>query len=172
MTKLSGAILIIGTSTLMGFLMAERLNERCRMLRLLLRLLNIIKTEIGYHSGLLAEVFQKAARLINDPQVAVALRKIAENIGFGSDYNITELWEEFLNDQGMTSLSQEDRGVLEELGAYLGSTDREDQMARIEGVCLRLQLNLEAADLEKTKRVRLYRYFGFAAGAVLVCMLV
>lgn len=172
MTKLSGAILIIGTSTLMGFLMAERLNERSRMLRLLIRLLNIIKTEIGYHSGLLAEVFQKAARLINDPQVALALRKIAENIGFGSDYNITELWKEFLNDQGLNSLSQEDRGVLEELGAYLGSTDREDQMTRIEGACLRLQLNLEAADSEKAKRVRLYRYFGFAAGAVLVCMLV
>jgi stage III sporulation protein AB len=171
MTKLSGAILIMGTSTLMGFLMAERLNERSRMLRSLIRLLNIIKTEIGYHSGLLTEVFQKAAQLINDPKLALSLAKIAQNIGFGSDYNITQLWEGFINEKEMTVLLKEDRAILKELGLYLGSTDREDQAARIEGARIGLQLNLEGADLDRSKGVRLYRYFGFAAGAVLVCML-
>ncbi|NLW45899.1 MAG: hypothetical protein GXY86_00950 [Firmicutes bacterium] len=172
MIKLVGAILVIGTSTLIGFLMAERLNERSRLLRLLLRLLNIIKTEIGYHSGLLTEVFQKAAQLINDPKLTLSLAKIAQNIGFGSDYNITELWEGFINEKTMTALIKDDRAVLKELGVYLGSTDRQDQVARIEGARAGLQLNLEAADLERVKGVRLYRYFGFAVGAVLVCLLV
>lgn len=170
MTKLIGAMLVIGTSTLTGFLMAERLNERSRLLRLILRLLNIIKTEIGYHSGLLAEVFQKAAQMINDPPIALSLDKIAQNIGFGSDYNIAELWEEFINEKGMAVLLKEDRAILKELGAYLGSTEREDQVARIEAARAGLRLNLEAADSDRARRVRLYRYFGFAAGAVLVCM--
>ncbi len=171
MFKIIGATLVIGTSTLMGYIMAERLNERSRLLRILIRLLNILKTEIGYHSGLLADVFHKAAQVINDHNISLSLEKVAQNIGFGSDYNIAELWESLLNEQGMAALSKEDTAVLKELGAYLGSTDREDQVSKIEAACAGLEINLKMADSDIVKRVRLYRYFGFAAGAVLVCML-
>lgn len=171
MLKLIGALIVIGTSTLTGFIMAERLNERSRMLRVLIRLLNVLKTEIGYHSGLLAEVFYRAAQMINHPKIAVSLEKIARNIGFGSDFNIAELWEGFLNEKIMVALLKEDIAILKEMGAYLGSTDREDQIQRIETARAGLELNLEMANLDITRRVRLYRYFGFASGAVLVCLL-
>lgn len=171
MFKLVGALIIIGASTLMGFMMAEGLNERSRLLRVLIRLLNILKTEIGYHSGLLAEVFSRAAQVINHQKTAVSLEKIAQNIGFGSDFNIAELWDNFLSEKPMGALLKEDIAILKEIGAYLGSTDREDQIERIETARAGLELNLEMADLDIVKRVRLYRYFGFAAGAVFVCLL-
>ncbi len=171
MLKLIGAMIVIGTTTTAGFVMAERLNERSRSLRVLIRLLNILKTEIGYRSGLLAEVFDRAAQMINHPQIAVPLKKISQNIGFGSDFNITDLWDGFINEKGMAALLKEDITILKEMGAYLGSTDREDQIKRIETARVGLELNLENADLDKAKRVRLYRYFGFAAGAMLACLL-
>lgn len=172
MRKLVGALLLIGISTFIGFIMAERLNERSRLLRVLIRLLNIFKTEIGFHCGMLAEVFQKAAQVIDDPKIAVSLEKISQNIGFGSDFNIEELWEGWLHAPDMGALTKEDRAVLRELGIYLGSTDREDQLARIAAARERLELNLAAADLKKAQQVRLYRYFGFAAGAAVVCLLI
>ena len=171
MTKIVGAIIITGTSTLIGFMVAERLNERSRLLRLLIRLLSILKTEIGFHSGLLAEVFQRAAQVIHDPQMARSLAKIAQNIGFGSDFNIEELWNDFIGRPELGVLLKEDLAVLKELGAYFGSTDRQDQIDRIETARHRLEINLEAADIDKVKQVRLYRYFGFAAGAAIVCLL-
>lgn len=171
MTKVVGAILLIGTSTFIGFMMAERLNERSRLLLLLIRLLNILKTEIGFNSGLLAEVFQRAAQVIHDPKMEMSLIKIAQNIGFGSDFNIEELWNDFINRPEMGLLLKEDIAVLKELGAYFGSTDRKDQIERIETARHRLEINLEAADIAKMKQVRLYRYFGFAAGASIVCLL-
>ena len=171
MVKIIGAMLLIGTSTLVGFIMAEQLNERSRLLRLLIRLLNILKTEIGFHSGLLAEVFQRASQVIHDPQMAASLGKIARNIGFGSDFDIQELWDDFIISPEMYALKKEDIGVLKELGAYFGSTDRMDQIERIEVARGRLEINLETADLERSKQVRLYRYFGFAAGAAMVCLL-
>jgi len=171
MSKIVGAMLLIGTSTFIGFTMAERLNERCRLLRLLIRLLNIIKTEIGFHSGLLAEVFQRAAQVIHDPKMAVSLERIARNIGFGSDFDIGQLWEDFVNNPELGSLSKEDSAVLKELGVYFGSTERKDQIERIEAARYRLEINLEAADVDKMKQVRLYRYLGFAAGAAMVCLL-
>lgn len=171
MFKIIGAMLLIGTSTFVGFVMAERLNERSRLLRLLIRLLKILRTEIGFHSGLLAEVFLRASQVIHDPQMAASLEKIARNIGFGSDFNIGELWDNFITSPEMGALIKEDIGVLKELGAYFGSTDRMDQIERIEAARHRLEINLEAADLDRGKQVRLYRYFGFAAGAAMVCLL-
>lgn len=171
MLKLIGAMIIIGTTTLIGFMKAERLNERSRLLRVLIRLLNILKTEIGYQSGLLADIFDRAAQVINHRRTADSLQMIAQNIGFGSDFNIAELWDAFLNEKRMEVLIKEDIAVLKEVGAYLGSTDREDQIDRIEAARSRLEINLETADVDKARRVRLYRYFGFAAGAVLVCLL-
>ncbi len=171
MLKLIGAMLLIGTSTFTGFIMAERVNERSRLLRVLIRLLNILKTEIGFHSGLLAEVFHRAAQVIHHPKMAVSLGKIAENIGFGSDFNLADLWDNFLKEPGMGVLLKEDLAVLKEMGTYLGSTDREDQIQKIEAARLRLEINLETANINIMKQVRLYRYFGFAAGAALVCLL-
>lgn len=171
MLKLVGSMLVLGASTLTGFIMAERFNERSRLLRVLIRLLNILKTEIGYHTRLLTEVFDRAAQLIDHRNLAASLKTISRNIQFGADFNITELWEKFLNEKEMRVLLKEDITVLKEMGAYLGSTDREDQIKRIETAQAVLELNLEAADLDRVKLVRLYRYFGFAAGAVLVCLL-
>lgn len=171
MSKLIGALLIIGTSTLTGAIIAERLLERSRLLRVLLRLLNVLKTEIGFHSRLLGDVFHKAAQVVNHRDMTISLEKIAKNIGFGSDYDLAELWEGFINENEMSALLTEDKVILKELGVYLGSTDREDQTARIETARIRLESNLEIADFNIARRVKLYRYFGFAAGAVLVCML-
>ncbi|MGE5605006.1 MAG: hypothetical protein ACM3YE_04860 [Bacteroidota bacterium] len=171
MSKIVGAMLLIGSSTIIGFMMAERLNERSRLLRLLIRLLNILKTEIGFHTGLLAEVFQRAAQVIHDPKMAGPLEKIAQNIGFGSDFLIEQLWDDFINNPEMGALLKEDIAVLKEMGVYFGSTDRKDQIERIEAARQRLEINLEAADMDKMKQVRLYRYFGFAAGAAIVCLL-
>jgi stage III sporulation protein AB len=151
--------------------MAERLNERSRTLRLLIRLLNILKTEMGFHTGLLAEVFQRAAQVIHDPEMAVSLTKISQNIGFGSDFDIEQLWDDFINHSQLGALLKEDLTVLKELGAYFGSTDRKDQIEKIEAARYRLEINLEAADINRTKQVGLYRYFGFAAGAAMVCLL-
>ncbi len=171
MFKIIGAMLLIGTSTFVGFVMAERLKERSRILRLLIRLLNILKTEIGFHSGLLAEVFQRASQVIHDPQMAASLGRIAGNIGFGSDFNIGELWDDFITSPEMGALKKEDIAVLKELGTYFGSTDRMDQVERIEAARHRLEINLETAELDSAKQVKLYRYYGFAVGATVVCLL-
>ena len=164
-------MMVIGASTIAGFMMAERLKERSRLLRIWLRLLNVLQTEIGYCTELLTLIFTKAARIIDDRKMAIALQKMAVAVQFGSDQDVAELWGGFLHEKQMEVLSPEDREALGEMGSYLGSTDRQDQLERIKVCRARLESNLELANLDITKRVRLYRYLGFAIGAVIVCLI-
>lgn len=61
---------------------------------------------------------------------------------------------------------------LESLACFLGSTDRMDQALKITLCQEKLKLNLVRAEDDCNKRIGLYRYLGFAVGALLVLLLV
>jgi stage III sporulation protein AB len=171
MNKLAGSILIIGASTLGGCFLAERFAIRCRMLKTWLRILEILQTEIYYQARLLPEVFGKAASMMEEQVVADSLVRLASRVEYGSEMGTAEAWRQFVMETGPGSLSKSDNAILTDLGGYLGSTDRDDQIAKIKASRERLEYNLENAEDERKKRTGLYRYLGFAAGAVLVLWL-
>lgn len=171
MIKTVGAVLIIGTSTLIGFFYAQKFGERCQLLKLWLRILAIFQTEIYCQAQVLPEVFRRTALFIEDRYFANAFTWLASSLEFGSDQDFSEAWRRFLIETGVGVLTKNDLTVLNELGDYLGCTDRRDQLEKIVNCQAKLEQNLKTAENERSKRVGVYRYLGFAMGAVLVLWL-
>lgn len=171
MMKMTGILLIIGTTTWAGFLWANRYTERCRLLNQWLVILNFLKTGIGYQAERLPELFKKVAALNQNPEVSRLFRVAAKAVDFGSGQSVDSIWEQLLQAPQWDALHSSDRLILSELGQYLGMTDYRDQVAKISACQERLQLHLNQAEVDCQKKVNLCRYSGFAVGAVTVLLL-
>lgn len=172
MVKIIGAVLIIGISTLAGFFLGQKFSERCHLLKLWLRILDIFQTEIYFEARRLPEVFRRTASLIDERYFSNAFTWLASSLEFGSDEDFETAWRRLLAQTGLGILHKNDYLALNELGNYLGSTDRNDQLAKFNTCRASLAINLQAAELEQSKRTRIYRYLGFALGAVIVLWLI
>jgi stage III sporulation protein AB len=172
MIKMIGAFLIIGISTLAGFFYGQKFNARCTLLKSWLRIIDIFQTEIYYEARRLPEVFQRTAFLLHERCFGKAFLKLAESLEFGKGQDFQMNWHLLLREMGEGVLVNEDYLVLSELGQYLGSTNREDQLAKLKTCQASLLMNLQSAEREQSKHTRLYRYLGFAIGAIVVLWLV
>jgi stage III sporulation protein AB len=172
MLKIMGALLVVGASSLIGFGLSNRLTGRCRLLKIWLHILEILKVEIYYQGNLLPEVFARIARGIDDRDLAYGFEKLARSVTFGSGAELKGAWRNYPVQAGSGFLNQSDFLILNELGDYLGSTDREDQCEKIKLCQSRLQNNLNLAETDQHKKLNLFRYLGFATGAVLVLCLI
>ncbi|HEX3045679.1 MAG TPA: stage III sporulation protein AB [Bacillota bacterium] len=169
--KLVGAALIIAAGTLAGLSYASRFTERCRILKLWIRVCEILMIEIGYLTRLLPEVFQRVAGIIGDREMAGIFQEFATAVEYGASGEIGDIWGRLLSRNFTGRLQEADRLILQELGSYLGSTDRERQIEQLKTSQLRLEVNFRAAETERNQKVGLFRYLGFAIGAVLVLFL-
>jgi Stage III sporulation protein AB (spore_III_AB). len=172
MVKIIGAIIIISISTLTGFFFSQKFSERCRLLKLWLQILEIFQTEICFEAQRLPEVFRRTAALLDDRNFSHAFIRLASSLEFGSDEDFEAAWQYFLTQTGMGILHNNDYLALNELGNYLGSTDRSDQMTKLNTCRATLALNVQKAESEQNKRARIYRYLGFAAGVIIVLWLI
>jgi stage III sporulation protein AB len=172
MTKWIGAILIIGISSLTGFFYAQKFTDRCYILKLWLRIIDIFQTEIYFEARRLPEVFRRAASLLQDRRFSNAFIKLMQSLEFGTDGDFKTAWGLFLVETGEGVLVKEDFLVLYDLGNYLGSTDRLDQLAKLKTCHASLTLNLQSAEHDRNKQTRIYRYLGFAIGAITVLWLI
>ena len=172
MLKIAGVLLVVGASSLMGFGFSNRLIGRCRVLKTWLHILEILMVEIYYQDNLLPEVFEKVARGIDDPVLAQAFSNLAGLVVFGSGLELREVWRKIPVRAGADYLKPSDISIINELGDYLGSTDRDDQREKIQRCQSRLQNSLNLAETEQYKKRTLFRYLGFAVGTVLVLFLI
>lgn len=171
MLKWVGMLLTIGATSGAGFWMGSRLNERRRLLKAWIAILEILKSAIGYQE-LLPEIFQKLAVTGEESGFDAAFKDLAEQIAFGSEYSVTEMWNQMIARPEFGELQPTDKDAIKELGLFLGSSDRTDQAAKISICQEKLKLNLIHAEEDCDKRIGIYRYLGFASGALVVLLLV
>jgi stage III sporulation protein AB len=165
-----GAVLVITASTVWGCLAAQRFTERCRLLQIWIWAVEIIKTEIYFQSQLLPEVFRKVAVMVNDREIARLFAELATTAEYGSPVGFTAGWKVLLAQARWKSLKPPEREILQQLGMFLGGTDRRDQLAKLNAGQVHLEQTLATATTEQRRQVGLYRYLGFAAGATLVLL--
>ena len=165
MIKLIGAAMTIGASSLIGFSVAQRYAERCRLLKLWLSILDTLQTEIYFQSQMLPQIFRRIATLNNKDRITESFNEAACRLELGEGFSVAEVWDNLLQDSWLSALSKNDLLLLNELGFYLGATDRADQCEKIKACKARLETNLRYAEDESDKRLGLFRYLGFAVGA-------
>ena len=167
--KVIGAVLIVASTTLWGFMKAQRYVARPNQLQQLKTALQLLQTEISYGVTPLPQAFSKLESKLESP-IADFFSQ-ARN-GLQSGLTAKQAWQKAIEEVGeTTALIEKDRQALEELGYNLGQSSSEDQLRYLELAQDNLD-NLHKKALEKKEnKVKLWRYLGVLSGLLVVVLI-
>lgn len=171
MVKAVAILLVISSTTLIGFIMANRYGQRVRELRLIHSALKHFETEIIYGLTPLPMAFRNIAARMEKPLNAI-FTQMSE--GFHDHERSTlEIWQTAWEDhRHQLALSKRDYDILFQLGHSIGQTDKDNQVKHI-GIALSyIHAEEEGARHDQQKHEKMYKYLGFLTGMMIVILMV
>ena len=171
LVKIVAIILVVGSCTMIGFLLAKRYGQRVRELRMINSALKHIETEIVYGLTPLPNAFYQIAMRMEEP-VRSVFSLMSERF-HDHDLSTAEIWQNSWEvNQSKLALKKRDYDILFQLGHSLGQTDRDNQVKHI-GISLSyIQAEEEGARLDQQKNEKMYQYLGFLTGIMIVILMV
>lgn len=168
--KIIGSILIIVTSTYIGFSLSFRYAERPRQIRQLISCLSVLKSYINYIAIPLPEALSQCTAGINGP-VADFFHSTASLL---TKNNLTPqaAIAQALQASNYLVFSQPEREIISAFSANLGSMDRTEQQQSLELVHEQLSRIQHEAEKLCEQNVKMYRYLGVCSGLAIVILLI
>ncbi|WP_165000357.1 stage III sporulation protein SpoIIIAB [Anaerophilus nitritogenes] len=170
--KILCSILIVLSSSIIGYLYSFRYLQRLQQLKDLYISFQLLETEITYVATPLVIAMEKIGSQSNQSihQIFKDVHKIlSKRIG----YSVDEAWNQAIeNNFNRTALTQEDKEILIDFGKNLGRTDQENQMKNFKWIYLQLQKHQQNADELKNKNGKLCKSMGILAGLAIVIILI
>ncbi|MDF2988174.1 MAG: stage sporulation protein [Eubacterium sp.] len=168
--KIIGSIVLICSTSLIGFALAADCSKRPRTLRELQALLQMFENEISYLSNLLSEAFMRIYENSN-VEAAIIFRTAASNLET-SGVTADEAWERSIEENcSKLSLNKEDKAILVTFGKMLGNSDLEGQLNNIKLVSSQLKLQEIKSEEMKRKNEKMYRSLGVLSGLAVTIIL-
>ena len=163
-------IILIGiliSCVCIGNSISKRFISRVNDLIDMKKALNILETKIKFTYEPLPQVFLYISKNVNDSisQIFKNSAKKMEKESAGS------AWKDAL-EKDKTNLKQEDLEILKSLGNLLGKTDIDGQVSEIELVNRMLDVQINKAEEDKTKYVKMYRSLGIYIGLAIIVVLI
>lgn len=171
MLKLILSILIIAISSGIGYLLSNRLDNRIRHLQELVTMIKVLESEMFYRMDPLPRLLHR----IGTERKGLAgtfFVQVYEGLSDSYHYDFYGSWAEAVKKiYGATSLSEQDRKIITEVGIALGKTDLENQKAFFSEVYERLGQQLVLANESKNTKGKLYQTLLTALGVMTVIVL-
>ncbi|AAK80051.1 stage III sporulation protein AB [Clostridium acetobutylicum] len=172
MIKFVGCILIITSSTIVGFRYAEHFRKRVKELKEIHNSLYELRNEIIYTHTPLVEAFKNISDRSNYP-VNLFFKLAAENLCYKETDNVYSAFKcVFDTDKFQTNLNNDDKKILLNLSKSLGETDIEGQVKVFELAIKNIENHITEAEEIMKKNVKMYRCLGFCVGAMITIMIV
>lgn len=169
--KLLGSLIVILSSTFLGYALANECKNRPLQLRELQGLLQMFENQISYLSDVIAEAFERISR-IGGSDVCIFFSRTVELLKEDKTLNASQAWEKAVNDNiRKTSLNQEDKDILLAFGKILGSSELEGQIKNIRLTMTQLKLQEEKAEASRVKNEKMYKSLGILGGIAVVIVL-
>lgn len=169
--KLVGSVLVVAAGGGLGLLVVSNLVARPRQLRDFQSALQMLETEIQYAASPLPEAMDRVGRAVGAP-VGMVLERAASYLTTGGGLVAADGWELALREaRGTAALTREDIDILLAFGAFLGRSDREDQVKHLRLARERLHRQELKAEEDRMRNERLWRYLGFLGALALVVVL-
>lgn len=169
--KLIGGILLTVSSAVIGFLKAEELTTRVKMLTEWKRLLLLLQGELRFHHATLSESFENVAKRVKEP-FREFLEKTAEKMN-AEQGDFEKAWsetgKELLTKEGFI---KEDGQLLEMLKSSLGYLDLTMQTETLNLAILQTEDALQLAKEQQKKKEKLYQTMGITVGAILTLLII
>ena len=163
-------ILILASSTSIGFLLSSRYLNRVKELKALSNFINIIQNKIKFTRKPLKEIFLDLSKLEDDTNIKSIFFSLSKKI---DNKKLSDVWNDVIEEEKKNlSLKEEDISLLKTLGNTLGKSDVDGQMSGIDLFTELLKVQAQKAEKEKEKNAKMYKSLGAIIGLVIVIVLV
>lgn len=170
--KIIGCILVIASSTGMGFFFSNDMKCRIEDLKELKKLIGLLRGDIRYANTPLPEAIGAITRRHNGNYNAF-FQNVSSRLSELSGHTFSVIWKEAVwKELGDTSLSKKDKLHLIQFGDNLGYLDKDMQMNTID--LFLSQLEDEIRDITKTVKEKAYLYntLGVMAGIFIIIIMI
>ncbi len=159
--------LIFYSSLKVGKIIAKKYYNRVTELKEMKNALNMFLTKIRFTYESVPESFNEIGNNIKGKigEIFKTASNKMKNMSAG------DAWEETI-EKSDTSLTDEDKNIIKNLGRMLGKTDLEGQVSEIKLVQNFLNTQIDIAEKEKQKNEKLYKTLGGVIGLAIVIILV
>lgn len=167
MIKYLTLIIILTSTTYIGILISKKYLNRVKDLKEMKNALNIFSTKIKFTYEPIPQTFKEISEKVK-PNIANIFKESSEKM---QNENAGKAWEEALEESN-TNMTKEDIEVLKNLSNLLGKVDIEGQVNEVELVENFLDTQIELAEEEKQKYVKMYKTLGVTIGLAVVIILI
>lgn len=170
--KILGCLLIILSSTLMGFYYGKKYSSRFKNLIYMEQCIKILETEIVYGATPLPEalnnVYKKGNKTVSFIFEDIRINLLENKTGdvFYSFSRMVIPLKDKLN------FKEEDIETFLSLGRVLGSSDRQDQEKNFKLISNQIMVLQNEAKIEKDKNEKMFKNLGILTGLAIVIILV
>jgi len=171
MIKIIGCAVILGASTMAGFIYSERLKYRVFQLNEVQRAVHQLQNEITYVHTLLPDAFKSVANKSKEP-IKELFNKTSELLTDNDYENVYEAVNSAINTiKSKLYLDSDDINVILDLSKTLGESDIDGQNSIFTLTIANLKKQIKISEELMNKNLKMYRYLGFYFGAVVVIAL-
>ena len=169
--KIIGVLVIIGSSSYIGFLIADYYKDRPELLKSLQLSLQMLETEMLYLSTPLPNAFRNISEKCDD-KIRDLFNVIIDTLDNKKEYTASESWEIAINTFYKNSvLNNTDKEILLSLAHYLGETDKKNQLKKIKYTLSELSKQEQEAENNRAKNEKIWRYIGVLTGISIVLII-
>jgi stage III sporulation protein AB len=153
-------LVILGISTMLGFLISKKYSNRVSQLRDLITALEIFETRINYTYDSIPDCFKFIGTHL-DSEVYRIFLKTCETLGKNKNITAGNCFSEVIDEEKMfLALNNNDVDIIKGLSVSLGQMDLENQSKNIRLIMHCLNGQLDYAIIDKNKNFKLYRNMG------------
>jgi len=170
--KMIGGIMVVVSSSMIGFIIAGNFKNRPNVLRNLQVALSMLESEINYGHSPLPQALKSISKKCEE-DVAELFALASKNLSSRNGFTASEAWEKSLKEFFTNSyIAENDYEILMAFGKYLGSTDKQDQIKNIRLALNNLRQQEISSIQQKEKNERMWRYLGVLTGIMIFLLLI
>ena len=169
--KITGCVLIISSSSGMGFLLANDIRRRMEDLKSAKTIALLLRGDIRYAHTALPEALENVAKR-HEGRLSPFLKRVAKELHQYNGVSFTQVWKLAMEEElKNTSLSKGDKVSLLQFGEQLGYLDKDMQINHIDWYLSQVEEDMKEISSEAKDKMRLYKSLGVLFG-ILVTILI
>lgn len=172
MLKLIGSVLVILSTSIVGFYYSRMFSERLRHIRELQYSLTMLNSEIVYSSAPLIQAMEYVASRSKSP-IKEFFKTFSEKLMEKNVAGIIEGFEATLTElKGKITFEKDEVDVVGSFFKSLESSDIDAQKSNFNITMKKLEGFEKRAEISMNKNEKLYKYLGVCSGLLIVIILV
>ena len=158
---------IIFICSYLGIIKSKTFENRVIELKKIQSSLNMFKSKIEFTYEPIRDIFEEISKVVYGDQKNI----FKETVNFMNKNTVSDSW--YMAIESINSnLTEEDKETLKTMGKLLGRTDIIGQISEINLTDALLKSQIEKAEVEKNKNVKLYKTLGTVLGIGIVIILI